>query len=182
MPTEKTKPFKIFKERPVEFFLKRLYSEYASIPINVIVIICPFIGALESSNFSLKKICQRMDSKKVPIRIITTTPTDTYQKDAINVLSDFKCTEISYNDSLHAKVYICNCKDESHSFSMFGSCNLTTQSIEQNIEIGIMVFGHGEGQNVNRELNQWFYKLRTLQNTKCVKHINGQLKEQRKIR
>jgi hypothetical protein len=43
-----------------------------------------------------------------------------------------------------------------------------------------MVYGWGQGKEINRELIQWFYKLRTLPTTNWIKHIDGGMRRWRK--
>ena len=51
--------------------------------------------------------------------------------------------EVRYNASIHAKLYVATAERDADSFALFGSGNLTTQSIESNIELGMLVYGEG---------------------------------------
>jgi len=70
------------------------------------------------------------------------------------------------------------CYDESKSFALLGSANLTRNSIEQNIEIAMMIYGKGPGRELLKEFSRWgLERLRTLNETKLIKKIKVQRRQ-----
>ena len=60
-------------------------------------------------------------------------------------------------------------------FAMLGSANLTNSSIEDNIEIGMIIYDIGQGKHIIRDLYNWgAIRLRTLKESKLVKKIDFQ--------
>ena len=110
--------------------------------------------------------------KGIPTYVITRTPEDEYHEQAVNTLIGYDPIELRFNESLHAKLYICLCQDGSRSFALLGSANLTRKSIEENIEIAMMIYGRGRGREILRELSRWgVERLRTLNDTKLIKKM-----------
>ncbi|MEW6215140.1 MAG: phospholipase D-like domain-containing protein [Nitrospirota bacterium] len=99
-------------------------------------------------------------------------PDDEYHQKAVDIIKSYDHIELRFNESLHAKLYVCLCQDESRSFALLGSGNLTRNSIENNIEIAMMIYGRSRGREILRELSRWgLERLRTLNDTKLVKKI-----------
>lgn len=163
----------IVTSKPVETFLMKFY--YSDIPIQSLIIISPFVGTLEGARVTLDAVCEKSLEKRIFTYVITRAPEEEYQQQAINILKNYDPVELRFNESLHAKLYICLCQDESQSFALLGSANLTRSSIERNIEIAMMIRGRGPGREILRELSRWgLEKLRTLNETKLVKKIKLQ--------
>jgi len=163
----------IVTSKPVQKFLLRFYL--SDIPIQSLILISPFVGTLEGSRVSLDNICKKAVEKGIFIYVITRAPEEEYHQQAIDTLMSYDHVELRFNESLHAKLYICLCQDESQSFALLGSANLTRNSIEKNIEIAMMIYGRGHGREILRELSRWgLERLRTLNDTKLVKKIKFQ--------
>ncbi|MCL6579743.1 MAG: hypothetical protein K6T73_10265 [Candidatus Bathyarchaeota archaeon] len=163
----------IVTSKPVQKFLLRFYL--SDIPIQSLILISPFVGTLEGSRVSLDNICKKAVEKGIFIYVITRAPEEEYHQQAIDTLMSYDHVELRFNESLHAKLYICLCQDESQSFALLGSANLTRNSIEKNIEIAMMIYGRGNGREILRELSRWgLERLRTLNDTKLVKKIKFQ--------
>jgi phosphatidylserine/phosphatidylglycerophosphate/cardiolipin synthase-like enzyme len=163
----------VVSSEPVQRFLLKFYL--SDIPVENLILISPFFGTLEGMRVSLKDICEKAVEKSIPIYVITRAPEEDYHQQAINILKSYDLVELRFNTSLHAKLYICRCQDESQSFALLGSANLTQNSVEKNIEIAIMIYGRGRGREILRELSRWgLERLRTLNETKLIKKIKLQ--------
>lgn len=160
----------IVTSRPVQRFLLKFHL--SDIPIQSLILISPFIGALEGTRVTLDSVCRKTIEKGIPTYVITRAPEEEYHQQAIDTLISYDAVELRFNESLHAKLYVCLCQDESHSFALLGSANLTRTSIEKNIEIAMMIYGRGRGREILRELSRWgLERLRTLNDTKLVKKM-----------
>jgi len=166
----------IVTDKPIQKFLLKFYlTDY---PMENLVLISPFIGNLEGNRITLDSVCKKAATRKMPIYVITRTPEEKYQEDAINTLINYDYVELRFNESLHAKLYFCLCYDESKSFALLGSANLTRNSIEQNIEIAMMIYGKGPGRELLKEFSRWgLERLRTLNETKLIKKIKVQRRQ-----
>lgn len=159
--------------KPVQRFFLRFYL--SDFPIQNLILISPFVGTLEGSRVTLDNICKRAVERGIFTYVITRAPEEDYHQQAIDTLMSYDTVELRFNESLHAKLYICICQDESQSFALLGSANLTRNSIEKNIEIAMMIYGRGHGREILRELSRWgLERLRTLNDTKLVKKIKFQ--------
>jgi phosphatidylserine/phosphatidylglycerophosphate/cardiolipin synthase-like enzyme len=162
----------IVTDKPVQRFLLRFYL--SNLPIQSLILISPFVGTLEGSRVTLDGVCKKVVEKAVHTYVITRAPEEEYHQQAIDALMSCDQVELRFNESLHAKLYVCLCQDESQSFALLGSANLTRNSIEKNIEIATMIYGRGHGKEILRELSRWgLERLRTLNDTKLVKKIKS---------
>jgi phosphatidylserine/phosphatidylglycerophosphate/cardiolipin synthase-like enzyme len=163
----------IVTSKPVQSFFLRFYL--SDFPMQSLIIISPFVGTLEGSRVTLDNICRKAVEKRIFTYVITRAPEDEYHQQAIDTLMRCDLVELRFNESLHAKLYVCLCQDESQSFALLGSANLTWNSIEKNIEIAMMIYGRGYGKEILRELSRWgLERLRILNDTKLVKKIKFQ--------
>ena len=166
----RTEYAEIVSSRPVQRFLLKFYL--SDIPIQTLILISPFVGTLEGSRVTLDALCRKAVEKGIPTYVITRAPEEEYHQQAIETLIRYDPVELRFNESLHAKLYVCICQDESQSFALLGSANLTRTSIEKNIEIAMMIYGQGQGREILRELSRWgLERLRTLNDTKLVKKM-----------
>jgi len=161
---------KVVENKPVRHFLLNVYfNEYY---IDKILLVSPYIGTLKGITINLDEFCRKTFDRKIPLYVITNEPENKYQEDAISILCKYDHTEIRFNESLHAKLYVCSCRESSRSFGLLGSANLTQSSIESKIELAMMIYGIGNGSLVINQLLNWgINKLRTLNNTKLYKKL-----------
>ena len=138
MGNEKTFAFVKITENPVEDFLKRFFL--SDMELLNLIIVTPIMGSLSGRRFSVDRLKEKIDTERIPTYIITREPQDDFHIEAINILMDSDFVEVRYNNSLHAKLYICMGRDSG--FALLGSGNLTQTSIEKNIEIGMLIFHH----------------------------------------
>ncbi len=163
----------VISDKPVQRFLLKFYL--SDIPIENLILISPFVGNLEGTRVTLDGICRKAVEKGIPTYVITRAPEEEYHQQAINTLVSYDPIELRFNESLHAKLYVCLCQDESQSFALLGSANLTQNSIEKNIEVAMMIYGRGRGREILRELSRWgLERLRTLNETRLVKKMKLQ--------
>lgn len=160
----------IVSSKPVQRFLLKFYL--SDIPIQSLMLISPFVGTLEGTRVTLDAVCRKAIEKRISIYVITCAPEKEYYQQAIDTLVSYDPVELRFNESLHAKLYVCICQDESQSFALLGSANLSRSSIERNIEIAIMIYGRGRGREILKELSRWgLERLRTLHETELVKKM-----------
>jgi len=160
----------IVTSKPVQKFLLKFYL--SDIPIQSLILISPFVGTLEGSRVTLDDVCKKAVKKGIFTYVITRSPEEEYHQQAISTLMSYDLVELRFNESVHAKLYVCTCQNESQSFALLGSANLTWSSIENNIEIAMMIYARGHGREILRELSRWgLERLRTLNDTKLVKKI-----------
>lgn len=168
MRNEKTFAFVKISYNPVIDFFRKFFI--GDIKANTLIIISPIITSLSATRFSMERLRSKIEQDKIYTYIITREPNEEYHKQAIDVLKDSNLVEIRYNNSLHAKLYICALNEPI--FAVLGSGNLTRTSIEKNIEIGMLILHHDKGKQILRELYHWgSVRLRTLKESKIVKKI-----------
>ena len=160
----------ILTNKPVEEFLLRvvLYQQ----PIEYLVLVSPFIGPLRRVTPNMEGLVNKINRFQIPTYVITNEPDRNYpaHQAAVDMLSRSRYTEIRYNPSLHAKVYVC--KTRQIGFAMLGSGNLTETSITKRIEIGILVNERGPGVYVFNELWTWgSQRLRQLRESRLIKSM-----------
>ncbi len=157
-------------ERPVERFLSRLLLRRSR--LRGLHIASPFISAMRDCRFSLADLRRRVETEGIPTYLITREPAGDYQEEAMNVVLGSPFIEIRYNHALHAKLYLASAERESESFALFGSGNLTAQSIEANVELAMMVYNRGAGRDILHRLHYWAsVRLRTLPGSRLVQAI-----------
>ena len=148
----------VLTERSVERFLQRFMSSSGQ---QVLLIISPFIGSLESESYSLDDVIRKTHSEKSRFYVITREPEQTYHREGLAVLEQGENVEIRYNPDVHAKLYVSWNRNEEESFAMFGSGNLTSSGMSYNLELGMMILSRGYGRKLVRELYHWGNNLRT---------------------
>jgi phosphatidylserine/phosphatidylglycerophosphate/cardiolipin synthase-like enzyme len=157
-------------EKPVQRFLLKFYL--STYPIRNLVLISPFLGVLKGTRVTLESLCRKIEQKNIPSYVITRKPDDEDHRQAVDILKGCDLVELRYNESLHAKLYVCSSDDDTFSFALLGSGNLTRHSIEKNIEIAMMIYGREHGKDIIRELSRWgLERMRTLSSTKLEKRI-----------
>lgn len=130
-------------------FFERLFIAHN---IQSLVIISPWIVLLRQGSFyyDIEALAQFINSNQIPTYIITRNPEkETVNKRAIDILTTCPSVNIFYNNSLHAKIYVCRC--EPFGFALLSSANLTDSSLST-VEIGLMIEGKGYGQMIVEEL------------------------------
>lgn len=162
---------RVVTRQPVQVFLTRVVSHQE--PIDHLVLVSPFIGPLKGISPSLTRLVDKINRDKIRTYVITNEPSPNHspsQQAAVDVLTGSRYTEIRYNASLHAKVYVC--KAQRKSFAMLGSGNLTETSIARRIEVGVVVFDQDQGMYLFRELWKWgSQNLRQRKESRLIKAI-----------
>lgn len=168
MNEEKMIPFVKITYNPVMDFFKKFFI--GEVKAKTLIIISPIIAGLFDTRFSLERLKNKIDSDKILTYVITREPKENFHREAVDILMSSDFTEIRYNNSLHAKLYICALDEPI--FAILGSGNLTKTSIEENIEIGMLIFHQKRGKQILHELYHWgSIRLRTLKESKVVKKI-----------
>lgn len=130
-------------------FFERLF---AAKDVHGLVIISPWISFLqrEELGYSLEDIASFINLNQIPTYIITRAPeVEFVNRKAIDIFCSCPSVNLYYNNSLHAKVYVCRC--EPFGFALLSSANLSMAS-SKIVEIGLMIEGKGYGQMVIEEL------------------------------
>lgn len=149
----------ILKERVVEQFFIRL--DVVCHRAEELMIVSPVLGTLEGTRMTVERLRHVVRSNRIRTYLVTRSPEDGLtrgapaHRPALQALSGVDRLEIRYNDSLHAKIYICLCSDRQSSFAVIGSANMTKTSIERNIEVGVMLRYAYQGRNLIDELGYW---------------------------
>jgi phosphatidylserine/phosphatidylglycerophosphate/cardiolipin synthase-like enzyme len=159
-------------ERTVEHFLQRLFLR--NVQIRNLSIVSPFINTMEGSRYTLRDLSEKIERERIPTYVVTRSPVDPYQQEAMMLFADNHWVEIRFNESVHAKVYVSTANPESESFALFGSGNLTGRSIEANIEVGMMIVAQGQGRLLVNQLHYWANnRLRVLEESKLHQRIRA---------
>lgn len=165
----------LIKERTVERFLQRLFLR--AMPVRSLCLVSPFINTLEGSRYTLTDLSEKITREQIPTYVVTRTPVEAYQQEAMAILMENPWVEIRYNDSIHAKVYVTAAIQESESFALFGSGNLTGRSIASNIEVGMIIVAQGQGRPLVEELYYWANnRLRVMEESKLHQPIRARRK------
>lgn len=145
---------RIFTDRSVDQFLHK-FMACGVFPKNL-VIVSPFISDLAGELIDLQELIEKINADKTITYVITRPPKEKYQQDSMEILSQSPYVEVRYNESIHAKLYICWCRNnEEDSFALFGSGNLTKGGVRQNLELGMMIYSKDHGRNLIKELYNW---------------------------
>jgi len=168
MNEEKTLSFVKITYNPVMDFFRKFFI--GEVKAKTLIIVSPIITGLFDTRFSLERLKKKIDSDKIFTYVITREPKENFHKEAIDILMSSDFTEIRYNNSLHAKLYICALDEPI--YAILGSGNLTRTSMEKNIEIGMLIFYREIGRQILHELYHWgSIRLRTLKESKLIKKI-----------
>ena len=149
----------ILRERVVEQFLIRF--DAVGHRADELLIVSPVLGTLYGTRNTLERLGHVLRSKRIRTYLVTRSPDNDLtrgapgHRPALETLGSVDGLEIRYNDNLHAKLYVCMCRDRQSSFAVIGSANMTRSSIERNIEVGIMIRYAHQGRNMIDELGYW---------------------------
>ncbi len=159
------RPIRLVTARTVDCFLQRFFLRDAA--IRNLCIVSPFINTLEGCRFTLRDLSEKIERECIPTYVVTRSPSEFYQEQALAVLACNEWVEIRFNESVHAKVYVSSATPESESFALFGSGNLTSRSVVGNIEVGMLIVARGQGRPMVDELYYWANnRLRVLEESR----------------
>jgi phosphatidylserine/phosphatidylglycerophosphate/cardiolipin synthase-like enzyme len=163
---------RLVTEKTVEHFLQRLFLR--DVPIRSLCLVSPFINTMADSRYTLADLSAKITRERIPTYVVTRTPVESWQKEAMAILVQNEWVEIRYNNTLHAKVYVTAAVQESESFALFGSGNLTGRSIATNLEVGMIIIAQGQGRPLVDELYYWANnRLRILEESKLHQPIRA---------
>jgi len=158
----------LITDKPVKRFLQKFCLSDED--FESLILISPWIDPLEGVRFTLAFVLDKVTNLRIPTYVITRKPEESWHRQAVDMLLGCNWVELRYNNSLHAKLYVC--KEREGGFALLGSGNLSRASVEKNIEIGIMIYGKGRGKELLHELYYWgSVRLRSLPESKLVKRI-----------
>ncbi len=145
---------RIFTDKAVDQFLHK-YIACDVFPQNL-VIVSPFISDLAGELINLQDLVKKINTDKTRTYVITRPAKEKYQRESMDILSQSPFIEVRTNDDIHAKLYICWCRDsEEDSFALFGSGNLTKGGVRHNLELGMMIYSRDHGKTLVRDLYNW---------------------------
>ena len=76
---------RLVTERTVDHFLQRLFLR--DVFIRNLCIVSPFINTLEGSRFTLHDLSEKIRRECIPTYVVTRSPSEPYQEEAIAVLA-----------------------------------------------------------------------------------------------
>jgi len=145
---------RVFTEKAVDQFLHK-FMACEVFPQNL-VIVSPFISNLAGEMIDLQDLVKKINKDKTWTYVITRPAKEKYQRESMEILTQSPYVEVRYNDDIHAKLYICWCRDsEEDSFALFGSGNLTKGGVRHNLELGMMIYSRDHGRTLVRDLYNW---------------------------
>lgn len=157
-------------EGMVEHFLARLFLRNPA--LRSLTLVSPFINTMAGCRYSLASLSSKIEAQRIPTYLITREPAESRQKEAVDLLAKNEWIEIRFNEFLHAKVFIASAIQESESFAVFGSGNLTGSAATVNLEVGMIMLAKGAGRKLVNELYYWATNnLRVLPESKLYKSV-----------
>lgn len=136
-----------------------------------IIIASPWISYSDTKGGPLLNIVSTIGAYKIPTYVFTRQPENTTHALAMDILMSCPYVEIVYNNSLHAKLYICMAPYP-YGFAIIGSANLTSGS-ENLYEIGLLILAQGGGEEIVKQLASFGLDyLRTRPDSQIVKRFS----------
>jgi phosphatidylserine/phosphatidylglycerophosphate/cardiolipin synthase-like enzyme len=167
-----TQHVRLLTERMVEHFLSRLFLRDA--PLRSLTLVSPFVNTMQDCRYSLADLSAKIKAQRIPTYFVTRKPAEAWQEEAVALLAKNEWIEIRFNEALHAKVFVASAVQESESFAVFGSGNLTGAAINTNLEVGMLLLASGAGRKLVNELYYWATNnLRVLPESELYKPIHG---------
>jgi hypothetical protein len=137
----------------VEHFLTRLFLRDP--PLRSLTLVAPFVNTMQDCRFSLADLSAKIKAQRIVTYFVTRNPEESWQEEAVALLAKNAWIEIRFNESLHAKVFVASAIQESESFAVFGSGNLTGAAVNSNLEVGMLLLASGPGRKLVDELYYW---------------------------
>jgi len=137
----------------VEHFLARLFLRDPL--LRSLTLVSPFVNTMQDCRYPLADLSAKIKSQRIPTYFVTRKPQESWQEEAVALLLKNDWIEIRFNESLHAKVFVASAVQESESFAVFGSGNLTGAAINTNLEVGMLLLARGAGRKLVDELYYW---------------------------
>jgi phosphatidylserine/phosphatidylglycerophosphate/cardiolipin synthase-like enzyme len=162
---------RLLTERMVEHFLARLFLRDP--PLRSLTLVAPFVNTMQDCRYPLADLSAKIRAQHIPTYFVTREPEEPWQEEAVALLAKNEWIEIRFNESLHAKVFVASAVQESESFAVFGSGNLTGAAINSNLEVGMLLLAQGAGRKLVDELYYWSTNnLRVLPESRIYKPIH----------
>ena len=160
-------PIKLFTTKVSGRFFSSVMTQKR---INSLTIVSPWITDIQFEYGNIDLLLKKIEKEKINTYIITRSPEHKNHVAIINKLKNQFYIELSFNDTLHAKYYIC--ESIPINFALIGSANMTYNS-QNLLEIGVMVDGVRGGEGIVRQLEDVTNSIRVEKNTKRIKKIGG---------
>lgn len=163
---------RLLTDRMVEHFLARLFLRNP--PLRSLTLVSPFVNTMQDCRYPLADLSAKIKALRIPTYFVTRQPEEDWQEEAVAMLAKNEWIEIRFNESLHAKVFVASAVQESESFAVFGSGNLTGAAINTNLEVGMLLLASGPGRKLVDELYYWATNnLRVLPDSHLYKPIHA---------
>ena len=104
------------------------------------MIVSPFIGELAEERFKLSDVLNKALREKTRVYVITRSPSEEYHRISLEILDSYPNVEIRLNSEIHAKLFVCWCRDEVESFALLGLATLPSGGFRSNLELGMMIY------------------------------------------
>jgi len=156
----------------VEHFMARVFLRNAA--LRSLTLVSPFVNTMRDCRYSLANLSSKIKAERFPTYVVTRESEEPWQEEAVALLAKNDWIEIRYNELLHAKVFVASAVQESESFAVFGSGNLTGAAVNANLEVGMMILATGAGRKIVDELYYWATNnLRVLPESHLHKSIHA---------
>jgi len=138
---------RVVQERGHEEFFERFLL---ATEVQRLVIISPWITALEGERITLGDVVAKINSEKVRTTVIMRHPNkEALNQAAARIFGEDRFVTVYSNNELHAKVYVCRCSP--YGFALVSSANLSGRATRA-LEIGILIEGKGHGKRIIEDL------------------------------
>src|SRR5438552_17500715 len=97
----------------VEQFFLRLFMRDPV--LRSLTLVSPFIDTMKDCRYSLADLSAKIKARRIRTYIVTRKPVEPRQLEAVRLLAANDWTEIRFNESLHAKVFVAAAIPESES-------------------------------------------------------------------
>jgi len=83
---------RLIPERTVEHFLQRLFLR--AMPVRSLCLVSPFINTLEGTLYTLADLSEKIAREQIPTYVVTRSPVEVYQREAMAILMENDWVEI----------------------------------------------------------------------------------------
>ncbi|MFW9889706.1 MAG: hypothetical protein ACFFER_16070 [Candidatus Thorarchaeota archaeon] len=157
--------YRILRKKVLDAFIERVIN--FALPCTRLLIVSPWITPLDKQRYPLEWIVAKLKDLEF-LGIVTREPTDEHHQRAIEILSTHPQSDVIYNSTLHAKIYLASFGRGERKIALIGSANLSNAG-NRNVEIGILFFYVRDGRYIIDGLEDEVQIIRTLPWSKRVK-------------
>jgi len=156
---------RVVRRAVLQKFLSRVLAETK--PCERLLIVSPWITAMRGQKYPLDRVLGLLPPSAF-ISVVTRQPGFASHEEAVQIVAMHRNSEIIYNDSIHAKIYVATFDRDRRKIALIGSANLTSRGNTQG-EIGIIFVYSMEGKRIINDLEREIHVIRTMRQGKRVK-------------